>query len=67
MLDRFLKKISLFYVANAFLTALLEARMENLAAIKLRIAKCEGKNARIFEGSSSNSTTNSIALEFYFR
>lgn len=63
VLDRF-SKVSLYYVANAFLTALLEARMENPAAIKLRIAECEGRNARIFEGSSSNSTTNSTAPQF---
>lgn len=42
---------------NAFLEVLLEARMENLAAIKLRIAKYEERNSLILEGSLSNSTT----------
>lgn len=35
---------------------LLEARMENLAAIKLRITKCEERNLCTLEGSLSNST-----------
>lgn len=35
-------------MASAFLEALLEAGMENPAAIKLQIAKCEEKNSKIF-------------------
>ena len=42
---------------SVFLEALLQARVENLAAIKLRIAKCEERNSRILEDSLSNSTT----------
>lgn len=42
---------------NTFLEVLLEARVENLTAIKLRLAKCGERNSRILEGSLSNSAT----------
>lgn len=36
-------------MAGAFLEALLAARMENPAAMELRIVKCEERNSRILE------------------
>lgn len=43
---------------NTFLEVLLQARVENnLAAIKLRLAKCGERNSRTLEGNLSNSET----------